>query len=250
MDPVEGIGLAAAAFAAGVINAVAGGGSLISFPALVAAGYGSKVANVTNTVALWPGYAGGVAGYRRELSGQGQRALALAVPALIGAAAGSAILLGTPEDTFEAVVPGLIAFASLLLLFQERIARLTVGKGAHAMHVRPPLWVITMALGAYGAYFGAGLGIMTLAVLGILLPDDLQRSNALKGFLTLVTNSLAFVWFAAFGPVAWTPAAVMAGASLAGGYLGAGAGRRLGRRRLRWAVIVYGFVAALILALR
>ncbi|MEX2080754.1 MAG: sulfite exporter TauE/SafE family protein, partial [Dehalococcoidia bacterium] len=124
MDPLEAVALTLAAFAGGAINAVAGGGSLITFPALVATGYPARVANVTNTVALWPGYVGGTYGYRRELQGQWRRAVALTVPSVAGAIAGSAILLGTSEAAFEAIVPFLVLFACALMAFQDRLAGL------------------------------------------------------------------------------------------------------------------------------
>lgn len=253
MDLLEGAGLAAAAFAAGAINAVAGGGSLVSFPALVAAGYSTKVASVTNTVALWPGYLGGAIGYRDELSRQRQRVTALTLPSAAGAVAGSAILLATPTEAFDRVVPFLIVFACLLMAVQDQVGELIArvrGKPMDGSRVHPALMAAAFVLGAYGAYFGAGLGILLLAVLSILLPDDTQHSNALKGMLSLIMNAVAVVYFVAFGPVEWAPAAVMALAALAGGYLGVGVARRLGKRWLRLSVIVYGLTAAAILAIR
>lgn len=250
MDPFEAIGLVAAAFVAGAINAVAGGGSLISFPALIAAGYSSKTANVTNTVALWPGHAGGSLGYRAELATQRSRLVALALPSVLGAIAGSIVLLSTPESAFDVVVPFLIVFACALMAFQDRLSAFAarhrlVSRGGD--HVPPPLFVATFLLAVYGAYFGAGLGILTLAFLQILLPDDIQRSNALKGMQSLLINAVAVLWFAAFGPVRWAPAAVMAVGAVAGGYLGVGVARRLGRQWLRIVVIGYGLVVAAVL---
>jgi uncharacterized membrane protein YfcA len=253
MDLLEVAGLAAAAFAAGAINAVAGGGSLISFPALLAAGYPAKVANVTNTVALWPGYLGGSLGYRQELRHQRRRVALLLVPSVLGAIAGSAILLSTPADAFEAIVPFLIVFAVIVMIFQERLAEFAT---AHQLHsggddrVPMPLHVAMFLLAAYGAYFGAGLGILTLAAFSILLPDDLQRSNALKAMTSLLINAVAVLYFAAFGPVEWGAAALMAGGALAGGYLGVGLARRLGAVWLRRAVIAYGVAAAVVLLIR
>lgn len=247
MNMIEAVGLLAAAFVAGAINAVAGGGSLISFPALIAAGYSSKTANVTNTVALWPGYVGGSVGYRGELSTQRRRLIALALPSALGAVAGSIILLSTPESAFDVVVPFLIVFACVLMAFQDRLSafaeRHRLGSRG-GDHVPAPLFAATCLLAVYGAYFGAGLGILTLAFLQILLPDDIQRSNALKGVLSLLINAVAVVWFAAFGPVRWAPAALMAVGAVAGGYLGVGVARRLGRRWLRIVVIGYGLVVA------
>lgn len=250
MSLYEVLGLAAAAFAAGAVNAVAGGGSLISFPALLAFGYPSKVANVTNTVALWPGYAGGSFGYRVELRRQKRRLVALLAPSALGAIAGSIVLLSTPESAFDVIVPFLILFACFLMAFQDRLSSLatTHRLGAqHETHMPAALLLSTFALAVYGAYFGAGLGILMLAFLGIFLPDDIQDSNALKGMLSLLINGVAVLWFAVFGPVEWAEAAVMAVGAVAGGYLGVGVARRLGRSWLRAVVIIYGLIAAAVL---
>lgn len=253
MNIIEYLGLVAAAFVAGAINAVAGGGSLISFPMLIAAGYPSKTANVTNTVALWPGYAAGSVNYRPELRRQRTRLIALAVPSMLGALAGSVILLSTPQSAFDAIVPFLILFACGLMAFQDRLASFAqthrlASRGAD--HVPLPLLAATFVLAIYGAYFGAGLGILTLAFLSILLPDDIQHSNALKGMLSLIINAIAVVYFALFGPVEWAPAALMAAGAMAGGYLGVGVARRLGRTWLRIAVISYGLVVVAVLLIR
>lgn len=253
MDALTAIGLAVAAFAAGAINSVAGGGSLISFPALIAAGYVSKSANVTNTVALWPGYISGSYGYRRELERQRRRVLALSMPAIAGALAGSVILLSTPTSVFDRIVPFLILFACALMAFQDPLARFAAQHrlvSRHEDHVPWPLHVATFVLAIYGAYFGAGLGILTLAALGILLPDDIQSSNALKGLLSALINAVAMVYFVLFGPVRWLPMTIMAIGALAGGYFGVGVARRLGKRWLRVAVISYGLIVALVLFVR
>jgi uncharacterized membrane protein YfcA len=253
MSSIEYLGLLLAAFTAGAINAVAGGGSLISFPALLAFGYPSKTANVTNTVALWPGYAAGSVGYRTELGRQRTRLIALAAPSVLGALAGSVILISTPQSAFDVIVPFLILFACALMAFQDRLAAFAqthrlASRGAD--HVPLPLLASTFVLAIYGAYFGAGLGILTLAFLSILLPDDIQHSNALKGMLSLIINAIAVVYFALFGPVEWAPAAVMAAGAMAGGYLGVGVARRLGRQWLRIAVIAYGLVVVVVLLVR
>ncbi|MEX2031857.1 MAG: sulfite exporter TauE/SafE family protein [Dehalococcoidia bacterium] len=252
MELLEYVLLAVAAFVAGAINAVAGGGSLVSFPALVAAGYPAKVANITNTVALWPGYVGGSIGYAAQLSGQRRRILTLTVPSVLGAIVGSAILLYTSEDAFEAIVPFLILFAAGLMVVQPRLGAFVARHRPDTRSDQTPFEVIAavFVLAIYGAYFGAGLGILTLAVLGILLPDDLHRSNALKGLLSAVMNAAAVVYFAIWGPVEWLPAAVMAVAALAGGYYGVGVARRFSAAHLRLAVISYAVVVAIILLVR
>ena len=252
MEPLEFALLGVAAFVAGAINAVAGGGSLVSFPALVAVGYPSKVANVTNTVALWPGYVGGSIGYAAQLSGQRRRVLILTIPSILGALVGSAILLYTPDSAFDAIVPFLILFAASLMALQTRLSAWVARHRPDANTEATPIevQVAVFVLAIYGAYFGAGLGILTLAVLGILLPDDLHRSNALKGLLSALMNAAAVVYFAIWGPVEWVPAAVMAVAALGGGYYGVGVARKFSAQHLRIGVITYAFVVAAILFVR
>jgi hypothetical protein len=218
----------------------------------VAAGYPAKVANITNTVALWPGYVGGSIGYAAQLSGQRRRILTLTVPSVLGAIVGSAILLYTSEDAFEAIVPFLILFAAGLMVVQPRLGAFVARHRPDTRSDETPFEVIAsvFVLAIYGAYFGAGLGILTLAVLGILLPDDLHRSNALKGLLSAIMNAAAVVYFAIWGPVEWLPAAVMAVAALGGGYYGVGVARRFSAAHLRLAVIGYAIVVAVILFVR
>jgi uncharacterized protein len=253
LELLQAIGLFVAAFIAGAINAVAGGGSLVSFPALMAVGYEAKAANVTNTVALWPGYLGGSVGYREELRTQRARVIGLLAPSVLGALAGSAVLLATSADSFEAIVPFLILFAAALMAVQPPLSRLverfhpaSAGGGGRSL----VLFGGVFLLAVYGAYFGAGLGILALAVLGILIPDDLQRTNALKGMMSLLINAIAVVWFALFGPVRWAPAAIMAVGALAGGYFGVGLARRLGAVWLKVAVIAYSVLVAAVLLIR
>ena len=240
-------GLSVAAFVAGAINAVAGGGSLVSFPALIAAGYAAKTANVTNTVALWPGHAGGSYGYREELLRQRRRVISLLPASVGGALLGSFILLATPSSAFDALVPYLLIFACVVLAFQDQLGRFAQQHQLHRAEgegVPPLLHIVVFTLAIYGAYFGAGLGIIMLAVLGILLPDDIQHSNALKVMLSLIINAVAVIYFALFGPVRWLAAAVMAAGAIIGGYLGVGVARRLGRTWLRIVVIAYGLIVA------
>jgi len=252
VEVTEYVLLAVAAFVAGAINAVAGGGSLVSFPALVAVGYPAKVANITNTVALWPGYIGGSFGYAAQLSGQRRRVLVLTIPSILGAIVGSAILLATPESSFEAIVPFLILFAAALMALQTRLGAWVARHRPERKHTDANVEVLVavFVLAIYGAYFGAGLGIITLAVLGILLPDDLHRSNALKGLLSAIINAAAVVYFAFSGLVEWAPAAVMAVAALAGGYYGVGAARKLSPKYLRAVVIAYAVVVAVVIFVR
>ncbi|MCO6011355.1 sulfite exporter TauE/SafE family protein [Actinoallomurus purpureus] len=243
--------LGAAGVAAGGVNAIAGGGSLISFPALLAVGCPNITANVTNTVALWPGYVGGVAGYRAELAGQRGRVVALSVTSVIGAIAGCLLLLITPDALFAALVPVLIALASLLLAAQPWLKRrLDAAQRPDGAGHRMILHGGILVGGAYGAYFGAGLGVMLLGLLGVFVHDHLQRLNAVRAVLSLVINTVALAAFALFGPVRWEAVAIMAVASLVGGFLGARVARRLSPRVLRAVVVTFGLGVALALALR
>jgi uncharacterized protein len=242
--------LAGAALLAGAANAIAGGGSLISFPALLWAGYPPVTANVTNTVALLPGYAGGTLAYRRELAGQGRRMRMLSAVSVAGALLGSLLLLVGPAALFSRLVPWLILLSCALLAAQPVIARWlrrrrSAGRGERS-------WALLAAQlvgAAYGAYFGAGVGVLMLALLGIFVEDGLQRLNALKGLLSLVINLVAAVCFVAVGRVAGEAVAIMAAASMAGAQLGVVAARRLGDRLLRVLVVAFGVAVALRLLL-
>jgi uncharacterized membrane protein YfcA len=244
--------LAGASLAAGAVNAVAGSGSLISFPALLAVGYPALDANVTNTVALCPGYFGGSLGYRRELAGQRRRVRILGAISVVGAVLGTFLLVVGSPELFELVVPFLIFLACGLLVVQPWLARFVQGRrehgGEHGRHL-VALYASQFLAGGYGAYFGAGVGIMMLAILGIFLADSLQRLNALKGLLTLLINVTAAVGFALFAKVAWPAVAVMAAASLLGGQVGVVLARRLNDRLLRALVVVFGLVVGLRLLL-
>jgi hypothetical protein len=233
--------LALAAFVAGAVNALAGGGSLISFPALIAAGHSPLAANVTNAVALWPGYLGSVLGFRPELVGQGPRLRGFVVDAVVGAVAGSVLLLALPDEAFDLVVPALVLLATGLLALQPRLSRRLRerGPGAARGH-RLALHASIVAGATYGAYFGGGLGVVLLAVLGLFVADSLTRLNATKSVLALLINTVALVAFALFGPVDWLAAAVMAPASITGGLSGARLARLLPPDRLRVSVVVVG----------
>jgi uncharacterized membrane protein YfcA len=243
MDAGTAALLAAAGFGAGAVNAVAGGGSLISFPALLAAGYPSVAANVTNSVALLPGYFGGSVAYRAELAGQRGRIRALMPTVAMGAAAGSALLLVSPAAVFEAIVPWLILAACALLALQPKAAEIAQRGSAKRSGVA--LHAALFGATLYGGYFGAGLGIVTLALLGALLPDDIQRLNALKGLIALLVAIVSAVAFALFGPVAWDAALIVGVTCLAGGFGGVRVARRLSARLLRGVVILYGIGAAI-----
>lgn len=248
---VKLIVLAVAAFASGFVNAVGGGGSLIAFPALLAYGYEDVAANVTTTVALWPGYIGGAIAYRAELQGQRERFVRIAISSGLGAVLGATILLVTPESLFEAVVPYLVLAGCLLLGFQPRLQRhIHHLRGATGEDRSPALHAGAVLAGAYGAYFGAGLGMILLALLALFLTDHLQRLNGLKTLLSVLINSIALVAFALFGPVVWSLAPLMAAASLLGGRVGGAFARKLRPGILRTVIVLFGVAVAIRLFLR
>lgn len=250
MSLADALLIALAGFVAGGVNAIAGGGSLISFPALVAIGLPTLDANVTNTTAIWPGYLGSAAAYREELADQRLRLRALAVTGAVGGVVGSVILLAADDAVFDAVVPFLVLAGSLLLALQPRIAALVAAREQTERNATVQLHVAVFLAAVYGAYFGGGLGVILLAVLGIYVADHLQRVNALKSALSLLVNTVALVAFALFGPVDWLAVAVVAPAALAGGYVGARLARRLSPQALRSTVVVFGIVVAIWLFLR
>jgi uncharacterized protein len=239
---------------AGIINAIAGGGTLVSFPTLIWLGRDPIVANATNTVAIWPASLAAAYGFRQELSTVRRWLLLLIVPSLAGGALGSWLLLRTPVSTFERIVPFLILAATLLLAVQEMItARL--GTLARA-HENPTAgWVIFVfvfqfIVGTYGGYFGAGMGILMLAALGLIGLTDLHQMNGLKNILAICINGVAAVYFIFAGAVMWRDALIMAVGSIAGGLLGARMARRLGRKFVRAAVVVIGIVMTVALFLK
>lgn len=250
MSIADALLIAVAGFLAGSVNAVAGGGSLISFPALVAIGLPTLDANVTNTTAVWPGYLGSAAAYREELSAQRERLRGLVVTSLLGGVVGSVVLLAADDSVFDAVVPFLVLAGSILLALQPRIAAFVASRDSSVRNASVQLHVAVFLAAVYGAYFGGGLGVILLAVLGIYVADHLQRLNALKSALSLLVNTVALIAFALFGPVDWLAVAIVAPASLAGGYLGARMARRLSPETLRSTVVVFGLVVAVWLFLR
>jgi uncharacterized membrane protein YfcA len=237
-------GLAAAA--AGCVNAIAGGGTLISFPALVALGAPTVSANVTNTVALCPGYFGGAYAQRGFLRDDTRRLKMLSIAAGFGGLTGSIILVTTGEELFKALVPWMILLACALLGGQNRIrAALRIGERHHETSSPVGPLIATYLMAIYGGYFGAGLGIMVLAVLGLLYSDPLPRLNALKSALALVINLVAATFFLFSGDVLWTMVLVMAPASLLGGMAGGRLVNHIKPGVLRAVVVSYGTLLAI-----
>ncbi len=253
MSPGELAVAGLAALAAGIVNALAGGGTLISFPVLLALGVPPIAANVTNTVALVPGYLGGTIAQRSDLTGQGRRLRIILPVAALGGVAGAALLLVTPESTFAVMIPFLILTAVVLLALgdtvkQQVAVRISQMYGGREHLLGPTIGVFFAAI--YGGYFGGGLGIIVLAVLGIVLVDSFKRINALKQCSSLVINGAAAVVFALSGHVLWLTALVMLLCALLGGYLGGRLAGRLSSTILQRLVLVIGVVVAVVYSVR
>lgn len=248
-------------FVAGAVNSVAGGGSLLTFPTLLALGYPAVQANVTNTVGVFPGNLTGTAAFRPELVGQRGRVIRCGAAACAGSVAGSVLLLHTSESVFRRTVPALILLAAALVLVQplvsERLRRrqraraAQRGRAGAAQH--ESTWAAPLAVGViavYGGYFGAAVGVMLVAVLGLLVADSLVRVNALKTAMQLAANGVSAAVFAVFASVAWGAAVTLAVATAAGGFAGAGMARRLPEAWLRAVIVAIGVAAALTVAVR
>jgi uncharacterized membrane protein YfcA len=246
MDLLHGSSAFASAFAAGAINSVAGGGTLLSFPILIWLGLDSVAANATSTVAIWPGSLGGMWGYRKELRTANRRMLALILPSLIGGLSGALLLRFTPPSIFDAIVPFLILFATLLFMVQETVQRMfKTGEGRQESArwlMGAMLFQLFVAL--YGGYFGAGIGILMLAALSILGLTDIHQMNGLKNFFALCINGVAAIYFMVAHMVEWPYVLIMAVGAIAGGYGGAGLARKMGRTMVRRLVVGIGFAMA------
>ncbi len=236
--------IALAGLGAGMINTVVGSGTLITFPVLLAFGYAPVTANVSNTIGLVPGSASGAFGYRRELVGQRRRVIRLGTMSVLGGVTGAVLLLVLPASAFKAIVPVFIALALILTVLQPRLNAWLLAREIELDRegsILTPLAVF--ATGIYGGYFGAAQGILLLGILGVALPQDLHRTNALKNVLAGLVNGVAGLYFAFAAHVAWAPAAIIAGASILGAQLGARYGRRLEPRALRAIIVAVGIVA-------
>jgi uncharacterized membrane protein YfcA len=242
---LHALAIFAAGIAAGTINAVVGSGTLITFPVLLAFGYGPVVANVSNTLGLVPGNASGAIGYRRELAGQSRRrVLQLAAASLVGGIAGAILLLSLPASAFKAIVPVFIALALVLILFNPRLSRWLERRGTPRRPEPGPLTTAgVLVSGIYGGYFGAAQGIMVLAVLGLALDEHLQRVNALKVVLVGLVNLVSGIVFVFAAHVAWGAAGLIALGSILGGVLGSRYGRRLPPGALRIVIFAVGIAA-------
>jgi uncharacterized protein len=242
----------AAALAAGAVNSIAGGGTLLTFPALVWLGLPPISANATSTIALWPGSFGSMWAYRRQLTGASRWLLWFTVPSVAGGIAGAQLLLHTSADRFDAIVPFLVLAATVLFLLQpplsRRLARrLTEEHAVNAELPAPSLWILAAQLGVavYGGYFGAGIGILMLATLGAIGLSDIHRMNGIKNWAAMWINATAAITFAFSDIVIWPVALTMAVGGLAGGYGGARLALRVGQKWVRRAVVAIGFLAFL-----
>jgi uncharacterized membrane protein YfcA len=247
-----------AAFVGGILNAIAGGGTLLTFPALVAAGLSPLVANATSTVALLPGALTSMLGYRDELSGARKWALSLTVPSLLGGGLGAWLLLHTPGRTFDNVVPWLVLAATALFVVQRplqawvRRHHTSVLDDEALTKAGPAAALLAwqFSIGIYGGYFGAGVGILMLAALGFMGFTNLHRMNGLKNWGGFCMNAVASMSFASSGIVDWPVALTMAIGAMAGGYLGSRGAQRISQRYVRGAVVLIGTVSGIWLLIR
>ncbi len=265
MSPGEAAILFAAATAAGGMNALAGGGTILTFPVLLLLGESAITANATSTVALLPGAAASLAGYRREVGTHRKWLSTLFVPSLLGGAAGSLLLLVTPEKLFARLAPGLILFATLLFFLQSFSRFRDRFTSPHPESVAPTLpatagartpaagsglriaWFAQLAVAIYGGYFGAGIGILMLVVLGSLGLENIHAMNGLKNFFGMCINGVAAAIFLLSGRVDGPAALVMLAGAVIGGFAGANFGRSIGQAKARGAVVVIGLVLAVLL---
>lgn len=250
MTLLQGLLLVAASFGAGVMNAMAGGGTILTFPSLIFLGLPAIAANATSTVALLPGAAASLFGYREEVREHRHWLKTLFLPSLAGGAIGSFLLLRTPEKTFELLAPILILFATVLFMVQGLVSRRTsagktgMGPGAGRWALA---WLLQLAVAVYGGYFGAGIGILMLALLGFLGMSNIHAANGLKNFFGFCINAVAAGYFIAKGAVVWPVALVTIVGATLGGYGGARFARRIGKEKARTAVVVIGLLVTALL---
>jgi uncharacterized protein len=261
MSGWEMVAVAAAGLAAGGINAVLGSGTLVTFPVLLAVGLPPLTATISNSVGLVPGNLAGAIGYRRELRGQRHLLVRLLPASVLGALTGAFLLLNLPASSFERVVPVLVGVAVVLVVVQPALQRALARRRAAAGKAAPTrigparmvgLFTGAYATGSYGGYFSASQGVLQIGIFGLLLPEPLQRINALKNVLTTAVNAVAALTYmtVAADRLDWRAAGLVAAGALVGGYGGASIGRRLPAAVLRAAIVVLGLVAITVLVSR
>ncbi len=244
LSAVDIVLILVAGVGAGTINTIVGSGSLITFPTLVALGYSPLVANVTNTVGIFPGSLSGAIGYRRELTGQRARIIRLGAISAVGAITGAVLLLALPERVFDAVVPVIIAIAVALVLIQPRLRAWLATRERETKDYRGRTTQSAVYASAiYGGYFGAAQGVLLIGILGAGLNETLQRVNALKNVLAMIVNLVSAIVFVFVATIAWEAALLIAVGSIIGGQIGAGVGRRLPPWLLRVVIVVVGVLA-------
>ncbi|MFE2723446.1 sulfite exporter TauE/SafE family protein [Kitasatospora sp. NPDC059327] len=241
----EAIAVLVAGVGAGMINVIVGSGTLITFPVLLAVGIPPVTANVSNAFGLVPGSLSGVIGYRRELADQGRRLVRLGIAAMLGGLVGAVLLIELPSSAFDAIVPALILLALVLVVIQPRVAKAVAARRRPGGDPDGGLTLLTgvFLTGIYGGYFGAAQGVLLLALMGMLLQEDLQRINGVKNALALIVNGVAAVFFLFTSTINWAAAGLIAVGSLCGGLLGAKVGRKLPPPALRGVIVVVGLVA-------
>jgi len=258
VSTAQALFLVLAGVGAGLTGSIAGMASLVSYPALLLSGLPPLTANVTNTVSLLANAVGAAVGSRQELRGQWPRLKTLMLQCGLGGAIGAALLLTTDESTFEAVVPWLVAFGALLLLLRDRLRswvdrrRLRLGTGTGHSVDATTSWrghLLIVAVGVYGGYFGAAVGIILLAVLALRTVEPLAVTNAVKNVATSTANGVAAVAYIFLAPVDWPSVAALAAGGLVGSWLGPQVVRVLPERPLRYGIALAGLGLALYLLL-
>jgi uncharacterized protein len=258
VDWIETLSLLLSATAAGVINAVAGGGTLITFPVLILLGVPPVMANATSTLSLVVGISGSVFGFRRLIAGIRPWLPTFLPASLLGGWLGSFLLTRGSERTFSRIVPWLVLFATILFMLQGLIRQLVARRAAGELiagHTMPPTTGTAIILGAfvqflvsiYGGYFGAGIGILMLATFGLLGFSDIHRMNALKTVLGGLVNLVAAVWFAASGLIDWPKMGIMTLGALAGYYLGSTFSQRLSQQKMRRVITAIGLIITIVM---
>lgn len=256
MEPLHAAALVGAGAVAGAMNALAGGGTLVTFPALMLAGIPAKIANATSTVALVPGSAASFAGYWGELRSHRRWMTTLLLPSLLGGAAGSLLLLATPERVFFELAPALVLFATVLFALQGRRRPPTDDAAAGTPSGAPPAAagrpralaaLAQTGVAVYGGYFGAGIGILMLAILSALGLRNIHAMNGLKNLFGTAINAVAAAIFVASGSVHWPSALLILAGAVPGGFAGAKFGQRIGQQSTRRLVVAIGLLVTLIL---
>jgi uncharacterized membrane protein YfcA len=247
--------LVGSSVAAGAINSVAGGGTLLSFPAALASGMPAVIANATNAVAMTPGSLAAAWAYRRFLGEKARLAVWLLLPAAVGATLGAIILRHTRPSLFEAIVPWLILGATLIILLQQLGLRVSAGASSPQVATDTSrrlalIMFFQLLVGVYAGYFGGAMGIIMLAYLSLLGGMEIHQMNAIKNLLAALMNGVASIYFVACGMVDYRGALLMTAGAVAGGFVGARIARRVQPRIVRWAVIVIGLSLSAMFAIR